>query len=106
MGQARFSAFRAALRRCQVSHRFFAAITALTAVLFILVLAPGPAAGQAFYPKDTPKFPQAKTWLERKAKLPPYSPPRTSDGVPDLLGDCGGPVGGRKDDIEEHEYVD
>ena len=89
-----------------MSHRFSAAITALTSGLFILVLAPGSAAGQAFFPKDTPKFPQAKTWLERKAKLPPYTAPRTRDGVPDLQGVWGGPVGGGNDDIEEHEYVD
>ena len=89
-----------------MSHRFSAAITALTSGLFILVLAPGSAAGQAFFPKDTPKFPQAKTWLERKAKLPPYTAPRTRDGVPDLQGVWGGPVGGGNDDTEEHEYVD
>ena len=26
--------------------------------------------GQAFYPPNTPKFPQARTWLVQKAKLP------------------------------------
>src|SRR5882672_9923185 len=89
-----------------MSHRFFVAVTALTAVLFILVLAPGPAAGQAFDPKDTPKFPQAKTWLQRKATLPPCSPPRTRDGVPGLQGVWGGAIGGGNDDLEEPEYVD
>ncbi len=106
-----------------MSYRFFAAITALTAVLFIPV-PPGPGAGpasltrfvavaeaagggaQAFYPPDTRKFPQAKTWVAAKAKLPPYRAPRTPDGVPDLQGTWGGPVGGGNDDIEEHEYVD
>jgi hypothetical protein len=86
--------------------RCFTAFTALTAVFFILVLAPGASAGQAFFPKETPKFPQARTWVEQKAKLPPYSPRRTPDGVPDLQGVGGGPIGGGNDDIEEHEYVD
>jgi len=94
-----------------MSDRSFASITALTAVLCILVL-PGPGAGpttlaaQAFYPKDTPKFPQAKTWVAQKAKLPPYRAPRTPDGVPDLQGNWGGPIGGGNDDLEEHGYVD
>src|SRR3989441_6149866 len=91
--------------KSQMTHRFSAAITGRTAVFFIWVRAPGPAAGQAFYPKDTPKFPQAKTWLERKAKLPPYATPRTPDGVPDLQGVWGGPIGGGNDDLEDHEYV-
>ena len=104
-----------------MSDRFFAAITTLTAVLLILVLpgsGAGPtshtsvigvgaaAAGQAFYPPNTPKFPQAKTWVAQKAKLPPYQAPRTPDGVPNLQGVWGGPVGGGNDDIEEHGYVD
>jgi hypothetical protein len=94
-----------------MSHRSFASITALTATLFILVL-PGPGAGptslaaQAFYPKDTPKFPQARTWVAQKAKLPPYKAPRTPDGVPDLQGVWGGPIGGGNDDLEEHDYID
>src|SRR5262245_34416472 len=89
----------------KVSHRFPGALASLAAALCFLRMA-APAAGQAFYPKDIPKFPQAKTWLLQKAKLPPYTPPRTPDGVPDLQGVWGGPVGGGNDDIEEHEYVD
>jgi hypothetical protein len=92
--------------RCQVSYRFFAAALAPTVVVSVWLLAPGPAAGQAFYPRDTPKFPQAKTWVAQKAKLPPYTPPRTPDGVPNLQGVWGGPIGGGNDDLEEHEYVD
>ena len=88
-----------------MNHRFFGAITALTAVLFILVL-PERGGAQAFYPPNTPKFPQARTWVAQKAKLPPYKAPRTPDGVPDLQGMWGGPIGGGNDDIEEHEYVD
>jgi hypothetical protein len=87
-----------------VRHRRFASIAALMVVL--PVLAPGPAFGQLFFPRDTPKFPQARTWMAQKAKLPPYSPPRTPDGQPDLQGVWSGPVGGGNDDIEEHEYVD
>src|SRR5258706_5810026 len=62
--------------------------------------------GQAFYPPNTPKFPQARTWLVQKAKLPPFKAPRTPDGVPNLQGNWGGPVGGGNDDLEEHEYID
>ena len=87
------------MRHCRV-----ASIIALMVV--IPVLTPGPAFGQLFFPRDTPKFPQARTWLAQKAKLPPYSPPRTPDGQPDLQGVWSGPVGGGNDDIEEHEYVD
>jgi hypothetical protein len=88
-----------------MSDRFFAALTALTAVLFVLLL-PGRGSGQAFYAPDTPKFPQARTWVAQKAKLPPYTAPRTPDGVPNIQGVWGGPVGGGNDDIEEHGYVD
>jgi len=88
-----------------MSPRRVLAVAALIVVLGA-VLAPGPAAAQAFFPRDTPKFPQARTWVAQKAKLPPYSPPRTPDGAPDLQGVWGGPIGGGNDDIEEHEYVD
>ena len=88
-----------------MSQPFFSRITALTTLLFILVL-PGRGGAQAFYRPDTPKFPQAKTWVAQKAKLPPYRAPRTPDGVPNLQGVWGGPVGGGNDDLEEHEYID
>ena len=48
----------------------------------------------------------AKTWVAYKATLPPFDPPRTPDGVPDLQGQWSGAGGGAGDDIEEHEYVD
>ena len=88
-----------------MSHPCVATITALIVVL-PLALTPEPAFGQLFFPKDTPKFPQARTWVAQKAKLPPYTPARTADGQPDLQGVWSGPIGGGNDDIEEHEYVD
>jgi len=89
-----------------VSHRIFAGVSALTVVLWVFLLAPRPAAGQAFWAKDTPKLPMAKTWVAQKAKLPPYTPPRTPDGVPDLQGVWSGPGGDGTSFLEEHEYVD
>src|SRR5262245_47052386 len=88
-----------------MSHGSLACATAMTATFFILAL-PRPGAAQAFYPRDTPKFPQARTWVAQKAKLPPYRAPRTPDGVPDLQGTWNGPIGGGNDDLEEHEYID
>jgi len=83
-------------------HRLFAAaVVTLTPVLFVALVE-----AQAFYPPNTPKFPQARTWMAQKAKLPPYKAPRTADGVPNLQGNWGGPVGGGNDDLEEHAYID
>ena len=87
-----------------MKRRFLAAIAA--AAFVVLVVFGIVVHGQAFYPPNTPKFPQARTWLAQKAKLPPYKAPRTPDGVPDLQGNWGGPVGGGNNDIEEHEYID
>ena len=89
-----------------MNHRILAVVTALAAVVCVFLLAAGPAAGQAFWAKDTPKLPMAKTWLAAKAKLPPYTPPRTPDGVPDLQGRWGGAGGDGLSDLEDHEYVD
>ena len=89
-----------------MSHRTLAAVTALTVVLWVLLLAPGPVAGQAFWREDTPKISMAPTWLAEKAKLPPYSPPRTPEGVPDLQGVWSGPGGDGFSFLEDHEYVD
>ena len=84
----------------------FAVAAALTVALWVLLLAPRPAAGQAFWPKDTPKLPMARTWVAQKAKLPPYTPPRTPDGVPDLQGVWSGPGGDGTSFLEDHEFVD
>ena len=92
--------------RCQVSHRIFGAVTALMVVIGVLLLAPGPAGGQAFWREDTPKIPMAATWLAEKAELPPYNPPRTSEGVPNLQGVWGGAGGDGLSYLEDHEYVD
>ena len=75
-------------------------------VLGVLLLAPEPAAGQAFWAKDTPKLPMARSWVAQKAKLPRYSPPRTPDGVPDLQGSWNGAGGDNNSVLEDHEYID
>ena len=48
----------------------------------------------------------AKTWVAQKAKLPPYTPLRTPDGVPDLQGVWSGAGGDNNSFLEDHEYVD
>ena len=88
-----------------MKHRGSAAIVALTAVCWAVVLATG-AAGQAFWPKDTPKLPMARTWLAQKAKLPPYRASRTPDGVPDLQGNWGGAGGDNNSFLEDHDFID
>src|SRR5262249_58668664 len=94
--------------RYQRRERVCATLGRPGAVLWVLPTTGGPAGGepQAFYRPDTPKFPQARTWVAQKAKLPPYKAPRTPDGVPNLQGNWNGPVGGGNDDLEEHEYID
>lgn len=74
------------------------------AAIVAVVLLPVTMAGQGMFRRDTPKGPGARTWLERKAKLPPFTTPRTPDGRPNLQGRWGGSWSG--DVIEETEYVD
>jgi hypothetical protein len=76
----------------------------LAASIAVLMLVPMGVAGQALYPRDAPRQPGAPSWTRERAKLPPFAPPRTPEGTPDLQGRWGGPSGG--DDIEEHDYVD
>jgi hypothetical protein len=92
--------------RCHVSRRILVVVTALTVVLGVLLLTAESVVGQAFWAKDTPKLPMAKTWVAQKAKLPRYSPPRTPDGVPDLQGEWSGAGGDNNSFLEDHEYVD
>ncbi|OFW00754.1 MAG: hypothetical protein A3I61_19550 [Acidobacteria bacterium RIFCSPLOWO2_02_FULL_68_18] len=67
-------------------------------------LVPATMAGQAVYTSETPKEPGARSWLARKAALPPFEAPRLPDGTPDLQGRWGGSYSG--DDIEETERID
>jgi hypothetical protein len=88
-----------------VSRQLRVAVTAFV-VVWVTLLVPRLSAAQAFWPKDTPKLPMAKTWAAEKAKLPPYRPPRTPDGKPDLQGVWSGAGGDNNSYLEEHEYVD
>jgi hypothetical protein len=76
----------------------------LAALLVAVVVLPAALAAQGMFSRDTPRGAGAKTWLERKAKLPPFSPPRLADGKPNLQGRWGGSWSG--DVIEETEYID
>jgi hypothetical protein len=89
-----------------VRKNFSFAITAVSVIFFVLTVAWQPASGQGRWSADTPKLPMARTWVAYRATLPPYTPPRTSWGVPDLQGEWGGAGGGGGDDIEDHEYID
>jgi hypothetical protein len=63
------------------------------------------ALGQTFWPKNTPKLPMTKQWVAIKAKLPPYSPPRTPDGVPDFQGMWGGAGGDGMPNVEGSDIM-
>ena len=78
----------------------------LAGALSVLPVVPPIAFAQQRWDPKTPKLPMASTWVRYKATLPPYSPPRTPEGVPDLQGVWDGPGGGAADDLEEHGYVD
>lgn len=85
--------------------RRVAAIESLLAIALLVVLLVPVAAGQTVWPKG-PKLPMAKTWLAEKAKLPPYTPPRTPGGEPDLQGIWDGAGGDNNSYLEDHEYLD
>jgi hypothetical protein len=70
-------------------HRVFGRMLAFAACLGALV--PLPAASQALYPRDAPKEPGARSWALERAKLPPFTPPRTRENTPDLRGRWGAP---------------
>jgi hypothetical protein len=88
-----------------VSHRIVSIVEALAGSACILLLSSNAALAQAFW-EDAPKIPMAPTWLAEKAELPPYDPPRTPEGVPDLQGYWSGPGGDGLSYLEDHEYVD
>lgn len=89
--------------------RSLRAMLAAIAAIPLLLQVTGRAAGEApqqFYQPDTPKYPQAKTWLRERATLPPFKAPRTPEGLPDFQGRWNGAAGGGIDDLEEHEFLD
>jgi len=77
------------------------AVVAGAAIMPLMLV---PVTGQALFSRDAPKEPGARSWALARMKLPPFDPPRTKDGTPDLRGRWAGTPGG--DDLEEHEYVD
>ena len=71
--------------------------------LILILMLPALASAQAlFKTKDWPEGkegPGAKAWAAERARLPPFTAPRTPDGQPDLQGRWGGTWSG--DQIEE-----
>jgi hypothetical protein len=87
-----------------VRNRLFGCMLAMAVGMAVFTLMAMPTAGQALYERNVAKQPGAPSWTLERAKLPPFNPPRTPEGTPNLQGRWGGPSGG--DDIEEHDYVD
>jgi len=77
---------------------------ALTLAVTVIALAPEPATGQAMYPRDYPREKVATTWVKERATLSLYTPPRRTDGTPDMEGLWNG--GGSGDELEAHDYID
>jgi hypothetical protein len=55
-------------------------LAALAAAVAVVLAMPAAAAGQGMYEAGRPPGPGAKSWLAERATLPPYDPPRMSDG--------------------------
>ena len=89
----------------RMSRRGYAAIGVLAIVFGVACLTSESLAGQGFWPKDTPMLPMYKQWASIKAKLPPYDPPRTPDGVPDFQGFWGGAGGDEQLNVEGQEVM-
>jgi hypothetical protein len=85
-------------------NRLLGCMLAMAVGMAVFTLMAMPTAGQALYERNVAKQPGAPSWALERAKLPPFNPPRTPEGTPNLQGRWGGPSGG--DDIEEHDYVD
>ena len=79
---------------------------AIVVLLCGLLTLPGPSLGQAFWHDDGTTLPGAPSWFREKSELPPYNPPRTPDGTPDLQGIWGGSGGDGTSYLEAHDYID
>ncbi len=75
-------------------------------LFWVLLAAPGFVLGQIFYVDNGERLPGASAWIEAKADLPPYSPPKTPDGTPNFQGQWGGIGGDGTSYLEAHEYLD
>jgi hypothetical protein len=85
-------------------NRSVKSLAAAAAIAALAILFNADLQGQGFARPGAPRGPGAKSWLAERAKLPPFSPPRTADGRPNLQGRWGGSSSG--DDVEETEMVD
>lgn len=74
------------------------------AVALGLALVSASLSAQGMFDRNRPKEPGAKTWIAKKAALPPFRAPRTRDGRPNLQGQWGASSSG--DSIEEVPYID
>jgi hypothetical protein len=91
-------------REPRMNPRIIRGIAALVVCVVVPSLMSMSIAAQALFSRDAPKEPGAKSWALERMKLPPFDPPKTKDGKPDLTGRWAGTPGG--DDLEEHDYVD